>query len=159
MLSKEVLDYLQLRRQIKMKINENKIKRWSKFGFFLAIAGVCFYAGYASAQEATTIGKVAEHITGSFKQIGKLMFAVSYLAGFGFVIAGIFKFKQHKDNPTQIPMGTPIAMVLIGVALIFLPSMIGPAGRTIFETPKAGGFAGGGASVIPGGSETPPAQQ
>jgi hypothetical protein len=26
--------------------------------------------------------------------------AISYLAGFAFVLAAIYKFKQHKDNPT-----------------------------------------------------------
>ena len=33
----------------------------------------------------------------------------------------IFKFKQHKDNPTQVPVGTPVAMLAISAALVFLP--------------------------------------
>ena len=28
-----------------------------------------------------------------------------YPGGFGLIIFGLFKFKQHKDNPTQNPIG------------------------------------------------------
>jgi len=129
-----------------------------KLLILLLIIGAGFYTGHAFAQatpggDTSTIGGIAENITGSFESIGKLMIAVAYLAGFGFVIASIFKFKQHKDNPTQIPMGTPIAMLVIGIALIFLPSFIAPAQKTIFGTSDssgAGGFTGKGVETIPG---------
>ncbi|MDF1645819.1 MAG: type IV secretion protein IcmD, partial [Legionellaceae bacterium] len=62
----------------------------------------------------------------------KLITAASYLAGLGFSIGAIMKFKQHKDNPTQIPIGTPIALVFIAAALLFLPSILGVAGATMF---------------------------
>lgn len=41
----------------------------------------------------------------------------------GLVIA-VLNFKQHKDNPTQSPIGTPIALVAIAAALLFLPSVL-----------------------------------
>jgi Holliday junction resolvasome RuvABC DNA-binding subunit len=34
-------------------------------------------------------------------ELAQSITAISYMAGFGFLIAAIFKFKQHKDNPTQ----------------------------------------------------------
>ena len=122
----------------------------------LTMAAICFFVGTVFADEVTyDIADLASNITDSFENIGKLMVATSYLAGFGFVIAAIFKFKQHKDNPTQIPMGTPIAMLVIGVALIFFPSFISPAQKTIFkEEGKAGGFKGKGVEIIPGADET-----
>jgi intracellular multiplication protein IcmD len=122
----------------------------TKTGLFLLIAAACFYAGHALADNDAGLGKIAGNITGSFEDIGKLLVAVAYIAGFGFVIAGIFKFKQHKDNPTQIPMGTPIAMVLIGVALIFMPTLVSSSKQTAFKgmNPVAGGFSGTGASQI-----------
>jgi intracellular multiplication protein IcmD len=67
------------------------------------------------------------------------------------------KFKQHKDNPTNIPIGTPIALVFIAAALLFLPSILeitggtmftsggetaGPTG-TVFTTGGGGGGGGG----------------
>ena len=42
------------------------------------------------------------------------------------------KFKQHKDNPAQIPIGTPVALVFIAAALLFLPTILNIAGTTMF---------------------------
>ena len=48
----------------------------------------------------------------------------------GLVLA-VFNFKQHKDNPTQTPVGMPIALVAVAAALLFLPSIIGVAGHPL----------------------------
>jgi len=134
-------------------------KYWSVLVKIKWLLGAVLFlsAGYALA-DAITIGNIAENITNSFQQIGKLMAATSYLSGFGFAIAAIFKFKQHKDNPTQIPMGTPIALLGVGVVLIFLPGIIKPTGFTIFGSgadlnSTAGGFKGKGAESMPGGNQ------
>jgi len=121
---------------------------------FLGVALSLLFTGLALADD--NIGTLATNITGSFQNLGKLMAATSYLAGFGFAIAGVFKFKQHKDNPTQIPMGTPIALLAVGIILIFLPGIIKPAGVTIFNAEvnnAVGGFKGTGATNMPGGSD------
>ena len=110
---------------------------------------------FAGEVTATGLGLVAQNISGSFQFIGQLLIGVAYLAGIGFGIASIFKFKQHKDNPTQIPVGTPIALLVIAVALVFLPLLFKPAGETLFGKTEAeklkDGFTGGGASLMPGG--------
>ena len=126
--------------------------------WLFVVAAAFFYAGYVFA-DVVTIGTIAENVTKSFQQLGKLMAATSYLSGFGFAIAGVFKFKQHKDNPTQIPMGTPIALLVVGIVLIFLPGIISPMGVTIYGTQAAtnnavGGFTGTGVSNMPGGKTT-----
>jgi intracellular multiplication protein IcmD len=61
--------------------------------------------------------------------VTKLITAGSYLAGLGFSIGAIMKFKQHKDNPTQVPIGTPIALVFIAAALLFFPTLMNDAER------------------------------
>ena len=53
------------------------------------------------------------------------MLAVAYIAGLGFGVAAIFKFKQVKDNPTQIPISTPFALLGVSTLLVFLPGVIG----------------------------------
>ncbi|QRN05073.1 type IV secretion protein IcmD [Legionella sp. MW5194] len=88
-------------------------------------------AGNAMAADQS-IGNMASTIYGSFGQLAKLITAGSYLAGLGFSVGAIMKFKQHKDNPTQIPIGTPIALVFIAAALLFLPTILGVAGVTMF---------------------------
>lgn len=84
------------------------------------------------AASSQTIGGVASTITQSFEQLARLITAGSYLAGLGFAVGSIMKFKQHKDNPTQIPIGTPIALLFIAAALLFLPTILGVAGATLF---------------------------
>ena len=96
-----------------------------------------------------SIGDLATSVTGSYAAIGSLMTGTAYLAGLGFGISAVFKFKQHKDNPTQIPIGTPFALLAVSVVLIFLPSIYAPAGETIFgDQAQGGGFTGSGASSI-----------
>lgn len=99
------------------------------------------------AAAAPNIGNVASSITGTFGQLTKLITAGSYLAGLGFSIGAIMKFKQHKDNPTQIPIGTPIALVFIAAALLFLPTILGVTGSTMFGT-SGGTTAGPGGTII-----------
>jgi intracellular multiplication protein IcmD len=102
-----------------------------------------FYAELSHAAPATDLGAVASTLTGSFANVAKLITAGAYMAGIGFAMASMLKFKAHKDNPTQIPIGTPIALLFIGAALIFLPNIFGIAGNTIFGgTSGAGGVTG-----------------
>ena len=98
-----------------------------------------------AASSAMSVGEMADQITGSFTNLTKLITAGSYLAGLAFSVGAIMKFKQHKDNPTQVPIGTPIALVFIAAALLFLPSILNTAGTTLF-----GG--GGGTTAGPTGT-------
>lgn len=112
-------------------INKASMKYWlaSVFCFgLLALLSLDAVAGNL------TVGGMASAITGSFTSLTKLITAGSYLAGLGFSIGAIMKFKQHKDNPTQIPIGTPIALVFIAAALLFLPSILSVTGATMFGT-------------------------
>lgn len=119
---------------MKTECNDER-NRWMIFTFILMVLLLC---AQDAAAAATTLGKMASQITKSFSNIAKLISGGSYLAGLGFSIGAIMKFKQHKDNPTQIPIGTPIALVFIAAALLFLPSILDVAGGTMF---------GGGAKV------------
>ncbi len=112
----------------------------------IACLGLLMFAGGASA--AQTIGNMATSITASFTSLAKLITAGSYLAGLGFSIGAIMKFKQHKDNPTQIPIGTPIALIFIAAALLFLPSILTVTGDTMFG--GAGSVAGPTGTIFTG---------
>lgn len=124
---------------------------------FVAIVLLSFCVSSYVYADNVTIGQIARNIMGSFQDLGELMIAMAYLSGFGFTVSAVFKFKQHKDNPTQIPVSTPLALLFVGIVLIFLPGIIKPTGFTIFGTDAklddmAGGFTGDGAIHIPGGS-------
>ncbi|MCH9754855.1 type IV secretion protein IcmD [Rickettsiella endosymbiont of Litargus connexus] len=101
------------------------------------------YAAVSKADGVMTLGDMALTITKSFEGLAKLITAGAYMAGIGFVMASMLKFKAHKDNPTQIPIGTPIALLFVGSALIFLPHIFIIAGYTIFGgTSGAAGISG-----------------
>lgn len=134
-----------------------KSKKTRKAGYqYLMASAVCFGVAAFVSQEAAagttlTIGGMASQITQSFTNLTKLITAGSYLAGLGFSIGAIMKFKQHKDNPTQIPIGTPIALVFIAAALLFLPSILGVTGATMFGA-SGGKSAGPKGTIFGGGS-------
>ncbi len=115
----------------------------------LFAVGLFMVAGAASAG-SLTLGGMASSITSSFESLTKLITAASYLAGLGFAIGAIMKFKQHKDNPTQIPIGTPIALVFIAAALLFMPSILDVAGATMFGS--SGGEVAGPTGTVYGES-------
>ena len=98
------------------------------------------------ASQAMDLGQMASQIASSFASLAKLITAGSYVAGLGFSIGAILKFKQHKDNPTQIPVGTPIALVFIAASLLFLPSILGVTGATMFGS--GGGEVAGPTGIV-----------
>ncbi len=107
------------------------------------IVGVTFMS--SAFAESENLGSVAQNITTNMKDVAELITAAAYVAGLGFAVAAILKFKAHKDNPQQIPVGTPIALLFIAAALIFLPSLLGVSGQTVFgssaEAGKTSGFS------------------
>lgn len=89
------------------------------------------------------IASVADTATRNLRAVAQLITAASYVAGMAFAVGAIVKFKAHKDNPSQIPIGTPIALLFVGAALIFAPSVFNIAGSTLFGAgKKAGGVSG-----------------
>lgn len=112
---------------IKLSITE-----WLKAVLVIFTIISAFFSGIAVAADSQTIGDVAANVTSTFGQIAQLITASSYVAGLGFAIGAILKFKAHKDNPQQITVGVPIALMFVAAALIFLPSMFRVAGETLF---------------------------
>jgi intracellular multiplication protein IcmD len=102
----------------------------------------CFYTSFAFAADTSGgLGTMAASLVGEFSNMAKLITGAAFLAGLGFAFAAIMKFKQHKDNPTQIPIGTPIAMLFIAVALLFLPAIFKAAGTSMGMS-EAGAISG-----------------
>lgn len=84
--------------------------------------------------EKNTIGSVFRRLTKPLTAFDDLLIEVAYLAGVGFGITGIFKLKQHKDNPQQVPITNGIALMMTGVLLVFMPGLINPTAKSIFGT-------------------------
>lgn len=109
-------------------------KKFNYFKKIIVVGVVTIFSNLVYADAAKDLGSMATNIIDSFAGLARLITAGAYVAGVGFALTSILKFKAHKDNPTQIPIGTPIALLFVGAALLFLPSLFGIAGETIFGT-------------------------
>lgn len=99
----------------------------------------------AFAQNAANIQEVAVSIQSGLTPLINLTVSACYFGGAGFCAAAIFKFKAHKDNPTQVPVGTPIMLLFVGITLLFLPTIINLMSNTmgISGTSSAFSFSSG----------------
>ena len=57
----------------------------------------------------------------NYARFFEYMYCFKHLAGLGFGIAAIFKFKQHRDNPIQIPIEAPFALLAVSVMYVMSP--------------------------------------
>ena len=97
----------------------------------------------------STIGDMACVVICQLTYFDKLLVALSYITGIACVINALFKFKQQKDNPTQIPISAPIVMLFVGVFMIYLPSLVQGGAATVFgDSAKSGGAYGENTSSI-----------
>tara|TARA_R110000868_G_scaffold361647_3_gene623666 strand:- start:474 stop:845 length:372 start_codon:yes stop_codon:yes gene_type:complete len=109
----------------------------------LALLGLsCLAIGTVAFAEGSGFGGIATRMTSQLGPIAKLITAAAYVAGMAFAVGAIVKFKAHKDNPTQIPIGTPIALLFVGAALIFMPTIFKAAGGTLAEDAESAGISG-----------------
>lgn len=113
--------------QVDAKLNQHR-------AIITAILGTALVVVAGDAAAVGTLGTVATTITGSFAKVTKLITATSYIAGMGFAVGSIMKFKAHKDNPAQEPIGKPVGLLMVAAALLFLPTILGVTGKTVFGT-------------------------
>jgi intracellular multiplication protein IcmD len=106
----------------------------------LALAGAAAASGAPATQG---IAVIATNVKGNLGAIAQLITAGSYVAGMGFAVGAVVKFKAHKDNPTQIAIGMPIALLFIAAALMFIPSVFKTSGQTLFGASGTVGGIGG----------------
>ena len=105
--------------------------------------GLTCVATGTAALAVSGIGGIATTATANLAPIARLITAASYVAGLAFAVGAVVKFKTHKDNPTQVPIGTPIAMLFVGAALIFIPSVFKATGSTLFGASGVASTASG----------------
>ena len=75
-----------------------------------------------------------QNVYSNFDQIATLLGGSAYLAGLIFTVAAMMKIKQHRDNPTQVPVATGIIYLIAGVGLIYLPTTLQQGASTIFTS-------------------------
>lgn len=108
------------------------------YKFSFAILAILLGSGTAFAD----IGSMASTLNSGMTNVVDLIGTIGYVAGMAFGVASVFKFKQHRDAPTQVPIGTPFAMLATAVALVYMPSLLSETGASVFSDTSARGTTG-----------------
>lgn len=135
----------------KLTLKSNRNSLLSLFGYFGTLLALFLVSNFvlAGGGSGASLGQVADNVTGTMGSVAKLITAASYVAGVGFALMGMLKFKAHKDNPTQVPLSQPIVLLAIAAGLVFLPSLISSGGQTVWAgSQQSGDTQGGGLSGI-----------
>lgn len=114
----------------------------AKKGLFLLGTSIFLFCVAGAAFSASGIGAVATNVRSNFSALAQLITAGSYVAGLAFGVAAVVKFKAHKDAPTQVTIGQPIALLFVAAALVFIPGVLKSSGRTLFVSGSTAGVSG-----------------
>jgi hypothetical protein len=88
----------------------------------LVMVGLASQQAHA-APAAGTIGEAINNVSKANQGWGGLLSGLAYIVGILFAITGVFKFKDHVDNPQQTPISAGIKRFLAGGMLFALPFM------------------------------------
>ena len=92
---------------------------------------------YATATN-TDLGGFTAYVGASAASLPAFISTIAYICGVGLAVAGIFKLKQHVDNPSQSPMKDGIIRLGAGGCLLTLPfiaeAMLNSMGNTDANT-------------------------
>lgn len=106
----------------------NKCSFYALWGIFLLSM-----AAVGEAHAGATVETVAENIVTQSFRLPALVSTSAYILGLILGVSAIFKLKEHVDNPSQVPLRTPLIRLLGGGALFALPVIY----RAMFVTINA----------------------
>ena len=103
-----------MKRSKKLNSYTLKLSAAMTVGMLVAQSGSAF----AATNNASTVANNIMTSSGSFPA---LINTFAYIGGIGLGVAGVFKLKQHVDNPGQAPMKDALMRLAAGGALLALP--------------------------------------
>lgn len=112
--------------------------------FKTIIAGILaisyFYGSFAEAAVGVDLGTMIDNFTTTVPQLMRLITAFAYVAGFYMVFQGILKLKQYGESRTmmssQHELKGPMIYIMVGAALIYLPSSVRVGLTTFWSSPN-----------------------
>ena len=113
-------------------MNTKSIIKFKKYLMPFTMSVLFFATNAALAADSQALVDIVGRVEGNVLSIARLLILISYVAGVGFAMAGVLQFKAHKDNPTQVPLSKPMVLICVAGALLFLPSLMSTAGKSIF---------------------------
>ena len=106
-----------------------------------------FGASMVLADSDMTLSASLAAVASLYTQIAAIFTGAAYVAGLMLFVGAIFKFRQHREAPQQVPIGQPLTLFGLSVLAVFLPGFLDLTGA-FFNNKSAG--ADGDISVLPG---------
>ena len=131
------------------------LKSVGKVSVALAVVGALIMVtnSFAGDTAGLTLSGIGGNITKSVSSVAKILSNVALISGIGFILAAFFKFHQHKQQPTQVPLSQGITLLLIGSGLTLFPIMIPTARNSIAgSSASISTLSGSGIGKIIGGT-------
>ena len=95
------------------------LRRYTKISLMLCICVKAFLMNQAFA--VNSWGQISDVSTQASGGLGRIMYGLSFVAGIGFLLAGLIQYKHHRDNPQLVRLSTVFTYLALGLALIALP--------------------------------------
>lgn len=67
---------------------------------------------------AATIGDIARNLTGPVSDLTHFVQVICLLTGIALLFGAFIKFRIHRQNPVEVPIGTPIMLIIVALGLI-----------------------------------------
>ena len=107
------------------------------------IVGVGLVSGVCFADGDLTIAAIASNMQSTVSSVANIISNVALVVGLSLVCASFFKLKQHKDQPTQVPISNGVTLLVIGAALTVFPLLLPTANQAAFGSSVTTGTVGG----------------
>lgn len=95
------------------------LRRYFKVAVLLLLSLKTFLFNQAYA--TNSYGQISQVLTGAAGGLGRVMYGISFIAGIGFLLAGLIQYKHHRDNPQMVRISTVVTYLALGLALVALP--------------------------------------
>ncbi len=110
-------------------------RHFTKIAFF----SVLFMIGSSDAAYAGgKLSDIFENVVQSWGGVTSLLSTFAWLGGMFLGVAGIFKFKDHVDNPSQTPLSAGVKRMIAGGMFFSLPFMIRAVRGSLFGADAVG---------------------
>jgi len=84
-------------------------------------AGILMNDSVSALAGSVNFSNMSKNIVSSSSSLPNLISTVAYVGGVGLGVAGVFKLKNHVDNPPQVPMKDGLVRLGAGGGLLVLP--------------------------------------
>lgn len=115
---------------------------WNRIYGKTALLSVLFTVALSdSAFAGQKMGDVFLNVLQSWGGITNILSTLAYFLGIFLVVHGIFKFKDHVDNPSQTRLSDPMKRMFAGGMFLSLPFMLRAMRGSIFGAENVGSNA------------------